>query len=442
MPLASGWKTGLLALALGFAGAVLVGGPLSIGVPKADAAIVGVALCATVARLGLRVPSDGRSRFVAQSFACALPVIGVVGAMYASPDLTQYATQTSALGWVLLPTLLLIVTIAARRTGTRPAVVDVAFGGTVGIAVAALIHVAVADHVAFDYRWALPSWAAGAFVVVTVGRLPPRPALRTTLGITWRTLPFAAAWTVAIITAIPAAPRHELSTSLGAQALAVTISVCVLLVCAASWRGEQVPTARDPWSRFRIAMHQFAPSIVTMALFLVGGLQAASYSEITIDDLGQFWQAADGLAKLDYPAGPIRAVLPGLPVLLLGSFAALGRTYPAALAPMFVANLLLPWLLYRAAFASGAYRSVAFTIAVLASVLPVVQVYSLGSAEPDPVFIALLAAAVWSFAHALRASEPRYSLQVLGGLSGALAVTRPEGPLYGGLLLLARACSH
>lgn len=441
MPTPSTLCVSLLALAFGFTGAVLVRGPLSIGVPTADALLVGGVLSATVALLALRIPPSARPRFVSQALVGVLPIIGVVAAMYASPDLVHLVTRTSALGWVLAPTILLIAAIAAHRVGAPATGVDVAFGGTAGVAVAALVHVAAADHVAFDDRWALPGWAAGALVVFTVGRLPPRPALRTTLGITWRTLPVAASWTVAIITALPAAPRHELSTSSGAQVLAVTISVGVLLACAAFWRGEQAPTARNPWSGFRIAMHQFAPGVVTAALLLVGGLQAASYSEITIDDLGQFWQAADGLTRLDYPAGEFRAVLPGLPILLLGSFAALGRTFPAALAPMFVANLLLPWLMYRAALAAGADRSVAFTMAILATVLPVVQVYSLGSAEPDPVFIALLAAAVWSFAHVLQAPEPRHSLLVLGALSGALAITRPEGALYGGLLLLAGLCA-
>ncbi len=242
---------------------------------------------------------------------------------------------------------------------------------------------------------------------------------------------------MAIITAIPAAPRHELSTSAGAQALAVTLAGGLLLATLSFWYEERDASFQSGWAVFRSAMRRFSPGFASVALFLVGGLQAASYSEITIDDLGQFWQAADGLAKADYPAGAIRAVLPGLPVLMLGSFAALGRTYAAALVPLFVANVLLPWLIYRAAIDLGSDRTAAFALAVLATVLPVVQVYSLGSAEPDPVFISVLAAAVWSLAHVLRAPEPRYSLLILGGLSGALAVTRPEGPMYGGLLLLA-----
>ena len=98
--------------------------------------------------------------------------------------------------------------------------------------------------------------------------------------------------------------------------------------------------------------------------------------------------------------------------------------------------MLLPWLIYRAALAAGVGRPVAFATAVAMVVLPPVQIFSLGSAEPDPVFIAWLAGAVWVFAHVLRTPRPRASLLALGGLAAVLAVTRPEGLLYGGLLVL------
>jgi hypothetical protein len=204
------------------------------------------------------------------------------------------------------------------------------------------------------------------------------------------------------------------------------------------WRSESLPVELSHMDRFRHTLSGFAPGIATLALLLVGGFQAASYSEITIDDLGQFWASADAIASgRDYPIWKDSASLPGLPLLLLGSFGFFGRTFSATLAPMFVANILLPWLIYRAALAAKANRSVSFAIAVIATVLPPVQIYSLGSAEPDPVFIALLAAAVWGFIHVQRTGEPRHSTLALGGVAAALAVTRPEGPLYAGILLLA-----
>ena len=156
-----------------------------------------------------------------------------------------------------------------------------------------------------------------------------------------------------------------------------------------------------------------------------------------MDDLGHFWIAADELANLRYPVWGGWLSLPVLPVMQLAAFAVFGHTYSASLAPMFLANTLLPWLIYRAALALGAGRTSAFAVAVLGVVFPPIQVYSLGSAEPNALFIALLAATVWAFAHALNTPRPRQALLVFGGLAAILAATRPEGPLYGGLLLLA-----
>ena len=428
---------GFSALVTGWASVALVGGPTGTGAPTLEAAMAGGLMAATVVLFANLLSPAMRPRFATANLLASLPLLGVVTVMYASDQLVHLATRSSGLGWVLAGTFPLVTAVVAQRSGGPRAGTDIAFGASVGIAGMTLIHVAAADTSTFGLPWALIGACLGVVAVGGIALLPPRPALRTPLGTTWRTFPYAAAWVMALITVIPAAPRHELSTSAGAQVLALTIGGGLLLTTLALWCGERGARSQPVRVAFRFGMRRFAPRIATLALFLVGGLQAASYSEVTIDDLGQFWQAADELAKLDYPSGTFRVILPGLPVLMLGSFTALGRTYPVALAPMFMANVLLPWLIYRAALAAGTDRSIAFAVAVLATVLPVVQVYSLGSAEPDSVFIAMLAAAVWTFAHALRTSRPHYSLLTLGGLAGALAVTRPEGPLYGGLLLLA-----
>ena len=430
---------GLSALASGWVGTVLVGGPVGTGAPTLAPVTTGSLLTAIVVLLARRLPPAARLAFATVNLLATLPLIGIVAAMYASGDFVHLTTQTSALGWVLVAVLPLAATIAARRVGGSDTGVDIAFGGLVGLSGAALIQVAVSAASDFSPLWALAGWALGAAVISGVGRLPPQPALRTPLGPTWRTLPFVAAWVMAIITAVPAAPRHELSTSAGAQVLAVTVATGLLVGPLAFWWGEGDSTAQRPWVVFRLAMRQFAPSIATLALFLVGGFQAASYSAVTIDDLGRFWLVADRLA--DHWQYPIWAgnwsSLPVLPALLLAAFTAFGHTYPAALAPMFLANTLLPWLIYRGALAMGAGQAPAFASAILAVVLPPIQIYSLGSAEPDPVFIALLAANVWAFAHTLRNPQPRHSLLVLGGLAALLTATRPEGPLYGGLMLVA-----
>ena len=173
--------------------------------------------------------------------------------MYASGDFVHLTTQTSALGWVLVAVLPLAATIAARRVGGSDTGVDIAFGGLVGLSGAALIQVAVSAASDSSPLWALAGWALGAAVISGVGRLPPQPALRTPLGPTWRTLPFVAAWVMAIITAVPAAPRHELSTSAGAQVLAVTVATGLLVASLAFWWGEGNSTAQRPWVVFRLS---------------------------------------------------------------------------------------------------------------------------------------------------------------------------------------------
>ena len=421
----------------GYTGVVLVGGPIGPVPPRTEALSAGAVLAAAGTAAAWRTPSERRLRFAAASLLGTAPFLAFAAVMYASPGLAHLTTQTSALGWVLLPTLLLVPAIAYRTAATGEAGVDVAFGGAIGVACAALLHVAVADD-SFGWQWTVPGWICGAALMRGLMRLPPHPALRLQPGLGWRALPTAAAWIMAVIASFPAAPRHELATSAAAQTLAAVLAGGCLLTTLILWRSERLSIEYGLWRSFRQTMRRFAPAITVGALLLIGGLQAASYSAATIDDLGHFWYSADALSTHgEYPVWGDWMSLPGLPLLLIVAFTVFGHTYAAALAPMFLANLLLPWLLFRAALAVGATRAVAFAVAVLTTVLPPLQIDSLGSAEPDPIFIALLAAGVWAFAHVLRTRNPRQSLLLLGCIAAALALTRPEGLLYGGLTLLA-----
>lgn len=421
----------------GYTGLVFVGGPVGRALPSAEALIAGAVLAAIPIGVSWHSRRDRLFSGAAASLLSSLPFLLFTVAMHTSPTLAHFTTQISALGWVLLSALVLAQAAAYRHATGIDLAMDAAYGGAAGVGCAALLHVAIAGG-PLGLQWALPGWLVGAAVVISLMRVSPLPATRLRTGIGLRVLPTGAAWITALITTLPAAPRHELATSASAQSLASFVAGWLMLAMFLLWRSENLPVELSHIERFRRILAGFAPGIATLALLLVGGFQAASYSEITIDDLGQFWATADAIASGgDYPIWENRASLPGLPLLLLGSFAFFGRTFPAALAPMFIANVLLPWLIYRAALAAKASRSASFAIAVIATVLPPVQIYSLGSAEPDPVFIALLAAAVWSFMHVLRTVEPRHSILALGGVAAALAVTRPEGPLYAGLLLLA-----
>ncbi len=430
---------GVSAIASGWIGTVLVGGPIGFGAPTLEALTVGGLMFLIVAVLAWQAAPENRRSLATLNLLTSLPLAGLVIFMYVSDQLVHLATRSSALGWILVATLPLLACIAAVRAGGSQRSVDMAFGGTVGVATAALIHVAVADTSVFDLTWALLGSIAGIVVVGGIALASPQPAPRTPLATTWRTAPFAAAWVMAIITAIPAAPRHELSTSAGAQALAVTLSLFLLSTVFVFWRGEFMAKRQPPWRTFRLALRDASPAITTLTLLIIGGLQASSYSAVTMDDLGRFWIVANEIAShWNYPVWPGNWLsLPTLSVAMLPAFALLGYTYPAALAPLLLANILLPWLIYRGSLAIGAGRMPAFSTAILAVVLPPIQIYSLGSAEPDPLFIALLAATVWAFAHAIRTRPARHSLLILGGIAAVMTATRPEGPLYGGLVLVA-----
>ena len=429
---------GLSALASGCTGTVLaVGDPRRPDAPTLTAIATATVLAAIVLLHTRRLPPSAWPAFALANLLAAVPLISMCIAMLANDELAKLTTSTSALGWVLAATLPLVAAIAANCARGSKTGIDLAFGGMVGVSGAALLHVAAASDSPFHPLWALAGFAVGLIVIGGVSWLPPRPVQRTRLGTSWRSVPFAAAYLMAIITAVPAAPRHELATSAGAQVLAVTIAGCLVVISYALWRAESISSSGGQWHGFRIALRGLLPAITTLTLFIIGGLQAASYSAVTIDDLGRFVVTAETLAtKLEFPFWGSYWLLPGMPVFLTIAFALLGYTYPAALAPMFVANTLLPWLIYRASIALGARRAPAFALAVLAVLLPPIQIYSLGSAEPDPVFIALLAGAVWAFAHAIRSRHPRHSLLALGALAAVLTATRPEGPLYGAILVL------
>lgn len=435
------------AVVSGVAGALLLHGVVQGGpglVPEVG--LTGAVLAALSLLAAWRVPSAARRRFAVMHLAALLPLAAVAAAQQLSWELNHSLTQVSELSWVLAAALPVAAALAAHRAGGPAAFVDAALGGAAGVGAAALFQVAVAEADALNALWALTpwriepwwvlvSWGLGAAVAGTAARLPPQPAARLPLGPAWRILPLAAAWIMAVIAALPAAPRHELATSAGAQALAVTLAAALALTMAAVWWGERAAPNR-PWDGLRLTLRRLAPPAAAVALFLIGGLQAASYIAVTMDDLSPFWSTADALARGRYPVWEDWLSLPGLPLLQLAVFSVLGYTYPAALAPHFLANVLLPWLIYRAALAAGAAPAAAFAAAVGLVLLPPVQIASLGSAEPDPVFIAWLAGAVWVFAHVLRTPQPRASLLVLGGLAAVLAGTRPEGLLYGGLLVL------
>jgi hypothetical protein len=242
---------------------------------------------------------------------------------------------------------------------------------------------------------------------------------------------------MAVIVSFPAAPRHELATSAGAQTLGGLLAFMLAGVSIALLLTERRQPGASALRTVKITARTHVGVVVPLSLLLIGGLQAASYSAVTMDDLLHFWLVADSVAwQGEYPFWSNRTDLPVFPMTLLLSFGLLGHTYPAALAPLFVANLFLPLAVFCAARVFEASRTVAYVVAVLSVVFPLIQVYSLGAVEPDPIFILLLALATWAVGRVVRAPGRRGLAILLGLLAGLVATTRPEGPLYAGLFVL------
>ena len=338
--------------------------------------------------------------------------------------------------------------VVGRALG-RPLITEAAFGGVVGVGAAVLIHVAtVVDR--FDPRWAAIGWGVGSVAFVLLARLPPVPVRVRMVGIPARLSPLGAVWLAALIVSVPGPPRHELATSAGAQTLAVLLALYVVAAAVIVWTAERSARGKPLASELRRVVLRMTPAVVALVLLAIGGLQAASYSAVTIDDLGRYWSIADSMRSgLGYniwaggPGLPQAASgqqwmdLPTFPASLVVSFGLLGHSFPAALAPLFLANVALPGLIYLGARAIGAGRLVAFAVAVLAVLVPPIQIYSLGAAEPDSLFVALLALCAWLFITIVRGTRPRQSVIGFGAVAGVLALTRPEGPLYAGLVLVA-----
>jgi hypothetical protein len=126
--------------------------------------------------------------------------------------------------------------------------------------------------------------------------------------------------------------------------------------------------------------------------------------------------------------------LPFFPLTLVPSFAAFGHRYAASHIPPIVANLALPFLVYALVRDCGAGRLRGLALALALLAWPQYQVYTLGAAQPDPVWAAL---ATTQLVLALRR---RWA--VLGIVSAAEVLTRPEGAIYTGLLFFGLLWHH
>ncbi|HEX2033404.1 MAG TPA: hypothetical protein VHS99_04400 [Chloroflexota bacterium] len=254
-----------------------------------------------------------------------------------------------------------------------------------------------------------------------------------------------------------------------------------LLVLAAPLWGEagaawlRAPAQRRlgaAWDAAREYLARHQRLVVAGTLGSAGVLQALSYTNVATDDLIRYWSIADAI--LGGAGYPVTEGVPGsgefylidqpfYPLLIAGSFALLGHRYLALHLPLILANVALPFVFYALARATGMGRHGALWLALVLLCFPFYQVYSLGAAEPEPLWtveagLMLLAAMRLTrprFARSSQSRVPGYELTansepgtrnpellwwlLLGLSAAAAALTRPEGVLYAGLTMLGLA---
>ncbi len=374
------------------------------------------------------------------------PFAGAAIAMVTDPSRAHAWTMLGELGPLLAAGSLGVVVVAVRSSRFKTPAMTMTFGGAAGIGTTIIFLLLVntpASHSTLAAGWAIG--AATALVIMTV----PTARHEHVLGdLPIRILPTMLAWVVALAASVPSRVRHELSSSDGALALAIAITICVIAFVVLLWTAS-IGSGPQPYLyRVKSRYQKLSPFLMYVCLLGIGVLQAMSYSSVAIDDLGRYWSIADSLTNgIGYDiweAGASTAQgiegsrwmdLPTLPILMIGTFAVTGHTYASALLPMAIANTLLPALAFMTTRALGVGISMAFSAAVLLTVMPTFQIYSLGAAEPDPIFAALVMGLAWTYTRALEHSSGRRWF-LLGLVAALLALTRPEGPLYALTLVL------
>ncbi len=188
--------------------------------------------------------------------------------------------------------------------------------------------------------------------------------------------------------------------------------------------------------------------LIGTSLLGIGILQAGSYRVVAMDDLARYWIIAeDIMGGRGYPAwaggggiaqaaaGELWVDPPVFPLLVAASFGVAGHLYHSVQIPIVLANVALPALLFVAFRALVGRDDIALGAALLTVLFPPFQIHLLGAAEPDAVFVVELVLAMWLLARIGRAQDFRWLEHAgLGVVLVTLALTRPEGLVYAGVM--------
>ena len=450
------WAAGALIWA---AAAALVAAAVVVGRARPwEGSLAYLLVFAGVALLHLVAIGRRRRRAVSGRYrpaAAVLVVVGLAAPIYASDSWNNAVASDPFLKGLLLAALLLPPAVyfgverAPRlRFGRRPGLrVDIAWpvAGLLVVAAAGFLDLAVKITIGAEAPagwWAvLPPMVLVAPAVF--GRTPG-----TGIASRFYLAPLLAPLVFAFLTHADTHVRLLVLTSGGARLLAgLLLAVALAVACllrpapgdaAAYWRevAGRIDRARYP--------------VIGTALLAIGILQAGSYRVVAMDDLARYWIIADDLvAGLGYPAwaggggvaqaaaGELWVDPPVFPLLVAASFGVAGHFYHSVQIPIILANVALPAMLFVALRALVGRDDIALAAALLTVLFPPFQIHLLGAAEPDAVFVAELVVAMWLLARIARTPEFRRGEHwALGAVLLLLALTRPEGVVYAGVLAM------
>lgn len=196
-------------------------------------------------------------------------------------------------------------------------------------------------------------------------------------------------------------------------------------------------------------LQRHAPLITATSLLALGVSQGTSYVVLMGDDYSRFWAVADSFSSgsgysasdvgvREQSSGMSRYLIehPGLPLFLIASFKILGHTVLGAMAPIIIAHILFPAVAYFAFKELLEHRLLSYIAAALLSLFPLFSFYGLRSAEPDPIFLLLLAALAFFAMKCDYFGNKLRLWPILGLIAGLTALTRPEGIMYAGTVMV------
>jgi len=131
--------------------------------------------------------------------------------------------------------------------------------------------------------------------------------------------------------------------------------------------------------------------------------------------------------------------LPALPLAMNICFALMGHTVLAAMTPALLAGMLFTVLVYLAFRELTQNTVLGYVAAVALATFPLLAFYVLRAAEPDGLFLSLLAALAFLAIRCDNDRRSRWAWPALGLVAGLICLTRPEGIMYSAMTFLTLA---